>query len=376
MVIGYAFPVRRWRDLPLDRIDARIGRYSFDAASPIAEHTWDAAYRSAQTALSALAGLESGEHTHAFALCRPPGHHAGRDYLGGYCDLATAGRTLVGETRLPGFDPARYAVERIQAAAPDGTMVPVTLLPRRDAPRDGSAPLLLYGYGAYRVSSDPVFSLPATVLVDARWRYAIAHVRGVGELGQRWFKDGKRFHKRNSMSDFIACASHVADAGYAAFHRIVAYGLSAGGLLVGGAMTIAAERWAGVIAKVPFVDMLNTMSDADQPLVPLFRPGWGDPLADPQAFAYIHSISPYENLRPADYPPLLCTAGLQDDRVSYGEPAKLVAQVRYRTTGCSPAILLVDPDAGHQASADLYSEYIEMARFWAFAETFVTSAAS
>jgi oligopeptidase B len=282
-------------------------------------------------------------------------------------DLASGTRDPVAAETLHGFDPAHYRIERLTAKAPDGVEVPITLMSRRDAPRDGSAPLLLYGYGAYGVSSDPVFSLPATVLVDAGWRYAIAHVRGGSEKGRRWFLDGRRLSKRNSMTDFVACAQTLCTERYTAPGRIVAFGLSAGGLLVGGAMNLAPELWGGVIAKVPFVDMLNTMSDADHPLVPLFRPDWGDPLADAQAYDYIASISPYENVRKAAYPPLLCTAGLKDDRVSYWEPAKLVAQVRRLSTSGNPAILLVNPDAGHQSSGDQRAEFGEMARFWAFA---------
>ncbi|GAB5349740.1 S9 family peptidase [Alteriqipengyuania sp. 357] len=290
-------------------------------------------------------------------------------------DLASGERELVGQTELQDYDPDAYRVERTQAQAADGTMVPVTVLSRRDRPRDPSAPLLLYGYGAYGVSSEPVFSLPATVLVDSGWVYAIAHVRGGGEEGRQWFLEGRRFQKRNSMTDFIACARHLVAQERCAADKLVAYGLSAGGLLVAGAMNIAPEMWAGVIAKVPFVDMLNTMSDADHPLVPLFRPDWGDPLADPQAYDYIASISPYENVKPVPYPALLCTAGLKDDRVAYWEPAKLVAQVRHRTTNSEPAILHVDPDAGHQGSADLRTEYSEMAMFWAFAEKCVADCA-
>lgn len=282
-------------------------------------------------------------------------------------DLATGGQRQVAAGRLRGFDPAAYSVERLSALAPDGVEVPITLVSRRDAPRDGSTPLLLYGYGAYGVSSDPVFSLPVTTLLDQGWRFAIAHVRGGSEKGRRWFLDGRRFAKRNSMTDFVACAQALCRDGYSAPKRVVAFGLSAGGLLVGGAMNLAPELWGGVIAKVPFVDMLNTMSDANHPLVPLFRPDWGDPLADPQAYDYIASISPYENVRAAPYPPLLCTAGLKDDRVSYWEPAKLVAQVRRRSTSGNPAILLVNPDAGHQSSGDQRAEFDEMALFWAFA---------
>lgn len=281
--------------------------------------------------------------------------------------LKDASKDVLLQERLTGFDPDDYEIERLFAPAPDGETVPITLLSRRGQPRDGSVPLLLYGYGAYGVSSEPEFSLPATVLIDQGWRYAIAHVRGGSEKGRQWFLGGRKFTKRNSFTDFVACAEHLCAKGYTAPKRIAAYGLSAGGLLVGASMNIKPDIWAGVIAKVPFVDMLNTMSDADHPLVPLFRPDWGDPLADPEAYDYIASISPYENVRRASYPPLLCTAGLKDDRVSYWEPAKLVAQVRSLSTSGNPALLLTDMYSGHQGSADLRSEFEEMALFWAFA---------
>jgi len=210
--------------------------------------------------------------------------------------------------------------------------------------------------------------VPALALVDRGWRYAIAHVRGGSEKGRRWFLGGRKFTKRNSFTDFVAAAEHLCAEGYSAKGRVVAFGLSAGGLLVGASMNIAPTLWGGVIAKVPFVDMLNTMSDGAHPLVPLFRPDWGDPLADPKAYDYIASISPYENVRAAPYPPLLCTAGLKDDRVPYWEPAKLVAAVRHRSTSGNPAMLHTDMDSGHQGSGDIKSEYAEKALFWAFAE--------
>ena len=283
-------------------------------------------------------------------------------------DLASGAQTLVAQDSAPGFDPDDYIAERLFAPAPDGELVPITLLSRRDAPRDGTAPLLLYGYGAYGISSEPVFSVPATVLADRGWNYAIAHVRGGSEKGQGWFLDGRKFHKRNSFTDFIACAEDLVRRKITARGNIVAYGLSAGGLLVGGAMNIDPDMWGGVIAKVPFVDMLNTMSDADHPLVPLFRPDWGDPLPDPKAYDYIASISPYENVHPAAYPPLLCTAGLKDDRVGYWEPAKLVAEVRHQSTSDNPAILLIDVESGHQGSGNRNDEIAEISLFWGFAE--------
>lgn len=288
--------------------------------------------------------------------------------------LASGARKLVGEERLRGYDPSAYRVERMEARASDGTLVPLTVLSRRDMPASTAAPMLLHGYGAYGISSDPLFSLPATVLVDAGWRFAIAHVRGGSEKGKRWFLEGRRDKKANSMTDFIACAHHLHDIGYAKKDAIVAWGLSAGGLLVGGALNREPGLWAGVIAQVPFVDMLNTMSDADHPLVPLFRPDWGDPLADPAAYDYIAAISPYENARRAAYPPVLCTAGLKDDRVPYWEPAKFVAAIREQSTSGNPVILLLDPDAGHQSSGDRESAFATAATFWAFAQNCVRAA--
>lgn len=223
--------------------------------------------------------------------------------------------------------------------------------------KDGRAPLLQYGYGAYGINSDPLFSIPALALADKGWRYAIAHVRGGSEKGRRWFLGGRKFTKRNSFTDFVACAEYLAAEGYTAKGKVVAYGLSAEGLLVGASMNIAPTLWGGVIAKVPFVDMLNTISDAAHPLVPLFRPDWGDPLAEERAYDYIASLSPYENVRAAPYPPLLCTTGLKDDRVAYWEPPKLVATVRHKSTSGNPAMLLTDMDSGHQGSGDLKSEY-------------------
>jgi oligopeptidase B len=285
--------------------------------------------------------------------------------------LADGTQRVAGQERLRGFDPAAYRVERLHARAADGQQVPITVLSRRDA--QGPAPLLLTGYGAYGIASEAGFSWAATALVDAGWRYAIAHVRGGSDKGMRWYREGRGADKRNSMTDFIACAEHLLQSGYAAPGRIVAHGVSAGGLLVCGAMNMAPQLWAGVIAQVPFVDMLNTMSDADHPLVPLLRPDWGDPLADPAAYDHIIAISPCDSVRPAGYPPLLCTAGLKDDRVPYWEPAKLVAHVRAQSTSGCPAVLLLDPDSGHQGSDDLQGEQAHAALLWAFARQCVAA---
>ncbi len=289
-------------------------------------------------------------------------------------DLDSGSCQRVAQVRLHGFDPSQYQVERLHAQAADGASIPITVLSRTGASPDTPLPLLLTGYGAYGIAFEPRFSLPATALVDAGFRYAIAHVRGGSEQGRHWYQDGCRQQKRNSMTDFIACARHLLDNGYAAPGQIVAQGVSAGGLLVCGAMNSEPELWAGVIAQVPFVDMLNTMSDANHPLVPLLRPDWGDPLADPEAYDAMLGISPYENVHEANYPPLLCTAGLKDDRVPYWEPAKLIAAIRHLATGGNPAVLMLDPDSGHQQSDDRNSEFAQAALFWAFARHCVSAA--
>jgi oligopeptidase B len=280
-------------------------------------------------------------------------------------------RRVLADTRVAGFDPSRYEVRRLHARADDGEAVPVTLVTRRGLRADGRAPLLVYGYGAYDISADPLFSVPAIALVDRGWAYAIAHVRGGAEKGRRWFLDGRLFSKRNSFTDFNACTDHLVRQGWGAPGRCVAYSLSAGGLLVGGAMNLRPDRYAGVIAQVPFVDMLNTMSDATHPLVPVFRADWGDPLADPRAYDYLASISPYDNVRPAAYPAVLATAGLRDDRVSYWEAAKWIARLRADTRSGKPVLLRVNMTAGHQASSGASDELAQTALFWAFAETSV-----
>ena len=291
-------------------------------------------------------------------------------------ELATGKQRLVQADRIPGFARGDYELRRLTAPAPDGEQVPITVLMRKGTPLDGSAPLLLYGYGAYGVSIDPDFSIPALALVDRGWIYAIAHVRGGSEKGRRWFLDGRRFAKRNSFVDFIAAAEQLSAQRYTHRGRIVAYGRSAGGLLVGASANMAPDLWAGVIAEVPFVDMLNTMSDANHPLVPLFRPDWGDPLADPQAYDYIASISPYENVRPQHYPPVLATAGIKDDRVSYWEPAKWVAAIRAESTSGAPALMRTDMAAGHQKSGGRLDLMREYARLWSFAQLCIDQAAS
>jgi oligopeptidase B len=286
-------------------------------------------------------------------------------------DLDTGEQRVLAETRVRGFDPARYELQSLLAPAADGAMVPITLVTRRGLRADGRAPLLVYGYGAYGISSEATFSVAVTALVDRGWAYAIAHVRGGSEKGRGWFLDGRLFAKRHSFTDFNACTEHLVRLGVGAPGRCVAYGLSAGGLLMGGAMNERPALYAGVIAQVPFVDMLDTMSDTTHPLVPAFRADWGDPLADPRAYDYIASISPYENVVAAPYPRVLASAGLRDDRVSYWEPAKWIAKLRANTTSGQPVMLRVNMTAGHQSASGASDELAQMALFWAFAESCV-----
>ncbi|QIL73754.1 S9 family peptidase (plasmid) [Diaphorobacter sp. HDW4B] len=283
--------------------------------------------------------------------------------------------TEVGRDSWSGLVPDHYRIERLVAVADDGASVPITVLSRKDMDGQIPRPMLLTGYGAYGIAYEPVFSLPALAWVDAGYRYAIAHVRGGSEKGHDWYQGGCRENKRNSMTDFIACARQLEQLGYTTRSQTVAYGVSAGGLLVCGAANMQPAQWAGVIAQVPFVDMLNTMSDANHPLVPLLRPDWGDPLADPVAYDAMAAISPYENVPMAAYPPVLCTAGLKDDRVPYWEPAKLLANIRRQSTSGAPAVLLLNPESGHQESDQQEHLFMQAARFWAFAQHCVQVAA-
>lgn len=293
------------------------------------------------------------------------------------CDLATGKRTILRTQPVGGgFDSSRYVVQRLFAPAPDGAQVPITVLMRQGTVLDGSAPLLLYAYGSYGVSSDAEFSIPALTLVDRGWIYAIAHVRGGSENGRRWFLDGRHLKKKNTFTDCIACAEHLCARRYTRPKRIVAHGLSAGGLLMGAIANMRPDLWAAIIAQVPFVDMLNTMSDAEHPLVPLFRPDWGDPLANARDYDYIASISPYENVRSQAYPGILATTAVRDDRVGYWEPAKWVAALREKNTGDKPILFKVDMVAGHQGGGGRSDQLRTMALFHAYAQRAVDEAAA
>ncbi len=283
-------------------------------------------------------------------------------------DLATRERTLRKVQEVPsGHDPADYVVERLNAPAADGELVPVTVLRRKSTPVDGSAPLLLYGYGSYGIPMPASFSTNRLSLVDRGWIYAIAHVRGGSDKGWNWFLSARRFTKKNTFTDFIAAAEHLIARDYARAGNIVAQGGSAGGLLVGAVNNMRPDLWAGVIGQVPFVDVINTMSDTSLPLTPPEWPEWGNPIEDPEAYDYMMSYSPYDNVEAKAYPAVLATGGLSDPRVTYWEPEKWVAKLRPATTSGKPVLLKINMEAGHGGASGRFDYLKEVAHDYAFA---------
>ncbi|WP_219320951.1 S9 family peptidase [Methylovirgula sp. HY1] len=287
-------------------------------------------------------------------------------------DLATHARTLRKRQEISsGHDPALYVTRRLFATAPDGETVPISILHRKDLPRDGTAPLLLYGYGAYGAAMPASFDANRLSLVDRGFVYAIAHIRGGTDKGWYWYIDGKLAKKPNTFSDFIVAARYLIAENYTRTGRIVARGGSAGGMLMGAVANLAPEFFAGIIADVPFVDVLNTMLDADLPLTPPEWLEWGNPIADPEAFAAIRAYSPYDNVAAKAYPPILALGGLTDPRVTYWEPAKWVARLRATMTGGGPILLKTNMGAGHGGPAGRFEQLVEIALQYAFALTCV-----
>ncbi|WP_439478042.1 S9 family peptidase [Brevundimonas sp.] len=283
-------------------------------------------------------------------------------------DLATRERTLRKVQEVPsGHVISDYVVERLNAPAPDGELVPVTVLRRRDTPIDGSAPVLLYGYGSYGSPVPASFSTNRLSLVDRGWIYAIAHVRGGSDKGWNWFLTARRMTKKNTFTDFIASAEHLIARGYAKAGHIVAEGRSAGGMLMGAINNMRPDLWAGVIGGVPFVDVINTMSDISLPLTPPEWPEWGNPIEDPEAYDYMMSYSPYDQVGPMAYPAVLATGGLSDPRVTYWEPEKWVAKLRPATTSGRPILLKINMEAGHAGSSGRFDYLKEVAHDYAFA---------
>ena len=283
-------------------------------------------------------------------------------------DMATRQRLLRKRQEIPsGHDPAHYVTTRIMARSHDGAEVPVSILHRRDLSRDGSAPLLLYGYGSYGMAMPASFAANRLSLVDRGFVYAIAHVRGGSDKGWSWYLDGKREKKTNTFADFEAAARALIAHKYTSAGRIVGHGGSAGGMLMGAVANRAPELFAGLIAEVPFVDVLNTMLDDTLPLTPPEWPEWGNPITDAAAFHAIRAYSPYDNVAARAYPAILAMAGLTDPRVTYWEPAKWVARLRATMTGGGPVVLRTNMGAGHGGAAGRFDRLEEVAVAYAFA---------
>ena len=282
-------------------------------------------------------------------------------------DMATRARTLRKAQEIPsGHDPADYVAARVFATSHDGASVPVSLFHHKDTALDGSAPALLYGYGSYGFAMPAGFSPHRLSLADRGFVYAIAHIRGGTDKGYGWYHAGKLMNKRNTFADFIAAAEHLIAADHTSAGRIAAHGGSAGGLLVGAAANLRPDLFGAIVGEVPFVDVLTTMCDDTLPLTPPEWVEWGNPIADADAFAYMASYSPYDNIARQAYPAILATAGLTDPRVTYWEPAKWVARLRDRTTGIAPILLHTNMGAGHGGASGRFDRLAEVALVYAF----------
>src|SRR4029079_2095107 len=283
-------------------------------------------------------------------------------------DMATRERTLRKRQEVPsGHNPADYVTRRLFAPAPDGELVPITLLYKKTTPLDSTAPVFLYGYGAYGIAMPAAFSTGRLSLVDRGFIYAIAHIRGGKDKGYRWYTNGKMAKKTNTFTDFIAAGEYLVAEGLTTRGRIVANGGSAGGMLMGAVANMAPDLFAAIIADVPFVDVLNTMLDKDLPLTPPEWPEWGNPITSRDEFEIIHPYSPYENVEAKPYPHIFAYGGLTDPRVTYWEPAKWVARLRERNTSDNLILLKINMEAGHGGASALYQDVREMAADYAFA---------
>ncbi len=282
-------------------------------------------------------------------------------------DMGTGERLLRKEQEVPsGHSPSDYVTRRTFATSHDGERIPVSLLYRKDTRIDGTAPVLLYGYGSYGHAIPASFGTTRFSLVDRGFIYAIAHIRGGMEGGYRWYRTGKRLQKKNTFLDFIAAGEQLIEEGYSARGEIACHGGSAGGMLMGAVVNMRPDLFKASVAEVPFVDVLNTMCDDNLPLTPPEWPEWGNPIEDEEAYRYIKSYSPYDNVEAKDYPNILVTAGLTDPRVTYWEPAKWVAKLRATKTDDNLLLLRTNMDAGHGGAAGRFDRLKETAMVYAF----------
>ena len=283
-------------------------------------------------------------------------------------NMRTRERTLLKTQEVPsGHDPDDYVTRRLMAPAADGELVPVSIVYHRDTPLDGTAPALLYGYGSYGSSIPASFNTNILSLVDRGFVYAIAHIRGGKDKGYAWYEEGKRENKVNTFTDFIAAAHHLVAERFTAHDRIVAHGGSAGGMLMGAVANMAPDAFGGIIAEVPFVDVLTTMLDATLPLTPPEWPEWGNPIASADDYRTIAAYSPYDNVAAQSYPPILAVAGLTDPRVTYWEPAKWASKLRATKTDDNPVLFKINMKSGHAGASGRFSRLEEIAFNYAFA---------
>ncbi|WP_201517768.1 S9 family peptidase [Gulosibacter hominis] len=270
------------------------------------------------------------------------------------------------QTEVRDYDGSDYVARREWAVVRDGTRVPITLLHHVRTALDGTAPAIIYGYGSYEISMEPALSLPVASVLDRGAVFAVAHIRGGGELGRSWYEDGKKANKPNSFTDFVDATEHLVSAGLVDGERLAAVGGSAGGLLMGAVANLAPERYRAIVAQVPFVDPLTSILDPDLPLSALEWEEWGNPITDPEAYATIKGYSPYENIRPVAYPQIAAVTSLHDTRVLYVEPAKWVARLREITTGDAPIVLKTEMHGGHGGGSGRYQRWRDRAWDYAF----------
>jgi oligopeptidase B len=280
-------------------------------------------------------------------------------------NMSSGARTLLKATEVPGYDPSKYATELTYATVTDGTKVPISIVYRKDKRRDGPAPMLLYGYGSYGFSSDPTFSASRLALLDRGVVYAIAHIRGGGELGERWRTAGHLQQKLNTFTDFVDCAKYLIAQGYTSSDRLAVQGGSAGGLLMGAVTNMAPSLFRAVVAQVPFVDVMNTMLDPTLPLTTSEYLEWGNPNRKAD-YDYMMRYSPYDNVRAQAYPAMLVKVSVNDSQVPYWEGTKLVARLRALKTDGNPLLLMVNFGAGHGGSSGRYDALKETAFNYAF----------
>jgi oligopeptidase B len=280
-------------------------------------------------------------------------------------DVPTRERRLLKQVPVPSHDPARYASEYLHARASDGTEVPISVVYRKDTARDGTAPILVMGYGSYGISSDPQFRNPVVSLLDRGWLVAIAHVRGGQEKGRGWYEDGKLMHKRNTFTDFIAASEYLVAARYGARARVFAMGGSAGGMLMGAVLNLRPDLYRGVAALVPFVDVVTTMLDTSIPLTTNEFDEWGNP-QQKEAYEYMLSYSPYDNVKAQAYPSIYVRTGLWDSQVQYFEPAKWVAKLRANKLDKNLLVMDVEMSQGHGGASGRFDRLRQTARTFAF----------